>query len=364
MIGAVALAIAFNADSRFQTALPGYTQALQKHIEAELDGRARSSRSSGGGTARRRRTARRPPGACPTTARRRRSSPAADWFNSQPLTLAGLRGKVVLIDFWTYSCINCLRTLPHLKAWYAAYHRDGLVIIGVHTPEFAFEHVASNVEAAVEAAGDHVPGRPGQRVRHLERLLEPVLAGRVPDRPRPAMIRALSTSARATTTRPRRRSGTLARRSRRAGEGCPGHDADRGRSTPESYLGYERLDPPATSARRCAHDTVADLHGAAVAAARRARLLGRLDASRRERIVAGRERGARAALPRQATSISCSAATASGGHVAGKPAKTVDGRLLPALHAARLEARSPTACSTCASRPACRRTRSPSGSCR
>src|SRR5438105_3047084 len=64
------------------------------------------------------------------------------------LTLSGLRGKVVLVDFWTYSCINCIRTLPHLRAWYDAYHRDGFEIVGVHTPEFAFEHVLSNVRQA------------------------------------------------------------------------------------------------------------------------------------------------------------------------------------------------------------------------
>ena len=79
------------------------------------------------------------------------------WINSPPLTLAQLRGKVVLIDFWTYSCINCLRTLPHLKSWYATYHDKGLVIIGVHTPEFAFEHVTSNVRAAVKRLGITYP---------------------------------------------------------------------------------------------------------------------------------------------------------------------------------------------------------------
>jgi cytochrome c biogenesis protein CcdA/thiol-disulfide isomerase/thioredoxin len=79
------------------------------------------------------------------------------WIDSKPLTLQQLRGKVVLVDFWTYSCINCLRTLPHLKAWYAAYHKDGLVIIGVHTPEFAFEHVTSNVQAAVKRLGIPYP---------------------------------------------------------------------------------------------------------------------------------------------------------------------------------------------------------------
>ena len=71
--------------------------------------------------------------------------------------LEQLRGKVVLIDFWTYSCINCLRTLPHLKAWDATYRRQGLVIVGVHTPEFAFEHVASNVRAAVQRLGIKYP---------------------------------------------------------------------------------------------------------------------------------------------------------------------------------------------------------------
>jgi thiol-disulfide isomerase/thioredoxin len=73
------------------------------------------------------------------------------WLNTaggRPLTLRGLRGKVVLVDFWTYSCINCVRTLPHLRSWYAAYHRAGLEIVGVHTPEFAFERVENNVRKA------------------------------------------------------------------------------------------------------------------------------------------------------------------------------------------------------------------------
>jgi cytochrome c biogenesis protein CcdA/thiol-disulfide isomerase/thioredoxin len=83
-----------------------------------------------------------------------------DWFNTpdhHPLTLAGLRGHVVLIDFWTYTCINCIRTLPYLKAWYAAYHKDGLTIVGVETPEFAFEHEASNVANAIGQFGIHYP---------------------------------------------------------------------------------------------------------------------------------------------------------------------------------------------------------------
>ena len=79
------------------------------------------------------------------------------WFNSPPLTNQQLKGKVVLIDFWTYSCINCLRTLPYLKAWDAKYRDDGLVIIGVHAPEFAFERDPANVEKAIKDLGIRYP---------------------------------------------------------------------------------------------------------------------------------------------------------------------------------------------------------------
>ncbi|MEA2310830.1 MAG: hypothetical protein QOE28_798, partial [Solirubrobacteraceae bacterium] len=76
------------------------------------------------------------------------------WFNTpggQPLTLADLRGKVVLVDFWTYTCINCLRTLPYVSGWYDRYARDGFVVVGIHTPEFQFEHDAGNVADAIRA---------------------------------------------------------------------------------------------------------------------------------------------------------------------------------------------------------------------
>jgi len=79
------------------------------------------------------------------------------WINSDPLTLARLKGKVVLIDFWTYSCINCERTQPYLNAWYNTYRADGFVIIGVHAPEFAFEQVPENVQKAVTADGIKYP---------------------------------------------------------------------------------------------------------------------------------------------------------------------------------------------------------------
>ena len=72
------------------------------------------------------------------------------YINSQPITLADLRGKVVLVDFWTYSCINCIRTIPYLNAWHEKYADDGLVIVGIHTPEFEFEKDYNNLKAAVK----------------------------------------------------------------------------------------------------------------------------------------------------------------------------------------------------------------------
>jgi cytochrome c biogenesis protein CcdA/thiol-disulfide isomerase/thioredoxin len=82
---------------------------------------------------------------------------AVAWLNSPPLTREQLRGKVVLIDFWTYSCINCIRTIPHVKALHERYAKDGLVIIGVHTPEFAFERDLRNVRKAVRDFGVAYP---------------------------------------------------------------------------------------------------------------------------------------------------------------------------------------------------------------
>jgi cytochrome c biogenesis protein CcdA/thiol-disulfide isomerase/thioredoxin len=82
------------------------------------------------------------------------------WFNTpgdRPLTLEQLRGRVVLVDFWTYTCINCIRTLPYLTAWDARYRRDGLTIVGVHSPEFPFERDAGNVEDAIARNGIHYP---------------------------------------------------------------------------------------------------------------------------------------------------------------------------------------------------------------
>ena len=84
-------------------------------------------------------------------------SGATAWLNSPPLDAAALRGKVVLVDFWTYSCINCLRSLPYIKSWYERYKDHGLVVIGVHAPEFAFEKDQGNVSRAVTELGIQYP---------------------------------------------------------------------------------------------------------------------------------------------------------------------------------------------------------------
>ena len=149
VVVAAALAIGFDVTRPLQTFLPGYTEAVQGRVERSADAQRELARLTGA-------TAHETSD-LDDFGRAPELTGLADWINSQPLTLAGLRGKVVVIDFWTYSCINCLRTLPYLKAWDAAYRRDGLVILGVHSPEFAFEHVPGNVRNAVRELGIRYP---------------------------------------------------------------------------------------------------------------------------------------------------------------------------------------------------------------
>jgi cytochrome c biogenesis protein CcdA/thiol-disulfide isomerase/thioredoxin len=146
VIGVTALAITLGADQWFTTAVPGYTEALQNRIE-------RSSRADRE-LARFRRTGdQQALAAGPSAPPAPELQGIVEWINSAPLSLSALRGRVVLVDFWTYSCINCLRTLPHLKAWDRAYRDDGLTIVGVHAPEFAFEREPDNVREAVRKLG-------------------------------------------------------------------------------------------------------------------------------------------------------------------------------------------------------------------
>ncbi len=160
LVTAVVLALPGNLTDAFQRALPGYTDALTNHLERNasatraLDG---VRGISGGGAL----------SNCvdgSTVLQKCGKAPAftgiTQWLNTpgdRPLTMAGLKGRVVLVDFWTYSCINCQRSLPHVEAWNAAYARDGLTVVGVHTPEFAFEHVVSNITQAAAQLGVAYP---------------------------------------------------------------------------------------------------------------------------------------------------------------------------------------------------------------
>jgi cytochrome c biogenesis protein CcdA/thiol-disulfide isomerase/thioredoxin len=148
VVAATALAIAFNLDRHAQTAVPDYVTAIQNRVERS--DRAERELAKVRGVTRTAAPGLEDYGEAPTFVG------INQWINTpdeRPLALPGLRGKVVLLDFWTYSCINCLRTLPHLKAWDRTYRSQGLQIVGVHTPEFAFEHEEDNVRAAIRRLG-------------------------------------------------------------------------------------------------------------------------------------------------------------------------------------------------------------------
>src|ERR671938_608543 len=133
-IALAAVAIVFHVDTRAQTALGGYTNRLQDWIEGN-GAVTRRLRGEDGSAAL---AATKPGAGLDDLGRAPDFRRISHWLNTpgdRPLSLAGLRGKVVLVDFWTYSCVNCLRTLPPLKAWDAAYRQDGLVIVGVHSTE-------------------------------------------------------------------------------------------------------------------------------------------------------------------------------------------------------------------------------------
>ena len=158
LMAAAAVVIYQGWAENLQTKVPGYAKWVQDAIEGSsaakqrldrLGGKTKPAFASSGQLVGR--VALKDYGAAPDV------HDVSAWINSRPLSLPELRGKVVLVDFWTYSCINCLRTLPYLKAWDARYRSKGLVILGVHTPEFAFEHDLGNVRAAVKRLGISYP---------------------------------------------------------------------------------------------------------------------------------------------------------------------------------------------------------------
>jgi cytochrome c biogenesis protein CcdA/thiol-disulfide isomerase/thioredoxin len=184
MVLASAVAITFGAATSLQTAIPSYSASIEKDltnsssIHSDLDSIGNPHESAQAKALQNSLRSK------PTPSPESSLVPMADqvpmlsasdlpvygaapefndvthWFNTPggaPLSLSSLHGKVVLIDFWTYSCINCLRSLPHVEGWYARYHSDRFEVIGVHTPEFDFEHVVGNVASAISRLGIDYP---------------------------------------------------------------------------------------------------------------------------------------------------------------------------------------------------------------
>ncbi|MGH3733859.1 MAG: cytochrome c biogenesis protein DipZ [Acidimicrobiales bacterium] len=158
----MAVAIWANVFNSLQTDVPGYTNALQQRVEGSSSVRKQLEALKGSGPVFDGALSSCTPGD-PDLQKCGKASNFADvtaWLNTpggKPLSIQGLRGKVVLVDFWTYSCINCQRSLPHVEAWYNRYKKYGLVVVGVHTPEFGFEHVVSNVRAMSKTLGVDYP---------------------------------------------------------------------------------------------------------------------------------------------------------------------------------------------------------------
>ncbi|MBA2568549.1 MAG: cytochrome c biogenesis protein DipZ [Actinobacteria bacterium] len=253
VVALTALAIAFNLDRHLQTAVPDYVKSIQDRVERSDRGERELAKVRG--ATRETSAGLRDYGAAPGFTGIRQ------WINTpgeRPLSIAGLRGKVVLVDFWTYSCINCLRTFPHLRAWDRTYRAQGLVTIGVHTPEFAFEQVEGNVRSAVKRLDLDYPiamdndfgtwnafqnrywpakylidARGHIRYAHFgegayettESHIRALLAERKDDLPAPVQIADRTPKA---------------------------------RYTPETYLGYERLSPEQFAGDSLAPDDAAD----------------------------------------------------------------------------------------------------------
>ena len=147
---ALAIALTFNVTDALQRTIPDYTSSLNTALN-----NAGASKDLGSGQASPalQQCAQEPAQTLADCGRIPAISGIQQWFGTpgdKPLTNASLAGKVVLVDFWAYSCINCQRAIAHVEAWYQDYAADGLVVIGVHTPEYAFEHVASNVQAGAK----------------------------------------------------------------------------------------------------------------------------------------------------------------------------------------------------------------------
>jgi thiol-disulfide isomerase/thioredoxin len=153
-VAAIALGLDTGILARFSTASTGgIEQALVGRLAGQSPNNGGAMMAAGGAM----KVSAQAPGALPVEGNLPPLDGAVQWLNSPPLTAQALKGKVVLVDFWTYSCINCLRTLPYVKAWAEKYRDQGLVVIGVHAPEFAFERDVGNVTKAMKDLGINYP---------------------------------------------------------------------------------------------------------------------------------------------------------------------------------------------------------------
>ncbi len=153
-VAAIALGLDTGILARFSTASTGgIEQALVGRLAGQSPSNGGAMMAAGGAM----KVSAKAPDALPVEGNLPPLDGAVQWLNSPPLTAQALKGKVVLVDFWTYSCINCLRTLPYVKAWAEKYRDQGLVVIGVHAPEFAFERDVGNVTKAMKDLGINYP---------------------------------------------------------------------------------------------------------------------------------------------------------------------------------------------------------------
>jgi thiol-disulfide isomerase/thioredoxin len=152
----LAVALTFNVTDVLQRAVPDYTSRLNQALDSTGAARNLGPQQSAALA----QCAEFPASDLENCGKEPAVAGIQQWFNTpgdKPLTAASLKGKVVLIDFWAYSCINCQRAIPHVNAWYKAYAKDGLEVVGVHAPEYAFEHVPANVKAGAKRLGITYP---------------------------------------------------------------------------------------------------------------------------------------------------------------------------------------------------------------
>jgi cytochrome c biogenesis protein CcdA/thiol-disulfide isomerase/thioredoxin len=239
----LAVALTFNVTDALQRDIPNYTNTLNTALD-----KAGSTVLNSGGSTTLSACGQSPTSTLQNCGKQPAIAGIQQWFNTpddKALTAADLKGKVVLVDFWAYSCINCQRAITHVEAWYKNYAADGLVVIGVHTPEYAFEHVASNVEAGAARLNITYPvaldnnyttwnnfsndSWPAEYLVDSTGEVRHVSIGEGDYSTTESLIRQLLTAAHPTVKLP-------------AGTDIPDTTPDNTSQTPETYLGTERVD--------------------------------------------------------------------------------------------------------------------------